>query len=212
MTHADWRLEGEWIKNCNCAYGCPCDFTARPTQGDCKGFLGMHITEGHFNDISLDGLHFCVNVEFPGALHEGNGQMQPIIDERAMPAQREALLAILSGQHSAAGTLFNIFSAIVVKVHDPIFAAFTFHFDKEARTGRLIVPGVLDADIEPIRNPVTGLAHRVRVVMPEGFEHREAEIASVNIRSTGAIQYETQHSHSSLANVVQTPQGVEAPA
>ena len=22
MASADWRLEGEWIKNCNCAFGC----------------------------------------------------------------------------------------------------------------------------------------------------------------------------------------------
>ena len=57
-----------------------------------------------------------------GALHEGNGQGQPIIDERATPAQREALFAIMSGQNSAEGTLFNIFSLIVSKTHDPIFA------------------------------------------------------------------------------------------
>ncbi len=212
MAHADWRLEGEWVKNCNCAYGCPCDFNARPTQGDCKGMVGMHITKGHFNDTPLDGLHFCASVQFPGALHEGNGQMQPIIDERATPAQREALLAILSGRHSAEGTLFHIFSAIVVKVYDPIFAPFTFRFDKSARTGRLVIPGVLDIDIEPIHNPVTGLPHRIRVVMPEGFEHRDAEVASANIRSTGAIQFKTQGSHSTLANVVQTPHGIEEPA
>ena len=30
---ADWRLKGEWMKNCNCAYGCPCDFNAPPTNG-----------------------------------------------------------------------------------------------------------------------------------------------------------------------------------
>src|SRR5690242_10838964 len=24
MTEANWRLEGEWLKNCNCAFGCPC--------------------------------------------------------------------------------------------------------------------------------------------------------------------------------------------
>ena len=46
--------------------------------------------------------------------------------------------------------------------------------------------------------------------MPEGFEHRSAEIASANIRSTGAIKFETKGTHSSLANVVQTPDGVAA--
>ncbi|MYN12796.1 DUF1326 domain-containing protein [Pusillimonas sp. TS35] len=209
MEHADWRLEGEWIKNCSCAYGCPCDFNARPTLGECSGLVGMRITKGHFNDTSLDGLHFCATVHFPGALHEGNGEVQPIIDERASPEQRDALLAIFSGKHSAEGTLFHIFSVIVTKVHDPVFAPFTFQFDKDGRTGRMTIPGILDTDIEPIRNPITGLPHRIRVVMPEGFEHEEGEVASSNIESTGAIPFSTKGTHSTLANVVQTQHGLE---
>jgi hypothetical protein len=95
-------------------------------------------------------------------------------------------------------------------MHDPIFAPVTFEFDKAARTARLVIPGVLETDVEPIRNPVTGAPHRIRVVMPEGFEHREGEVASSNIRSTGAIKFETHGGHSTLTNVVQTPQGVGA--
>lgn len=207
---ADWNLEGEWIKNCNCAFGCPCDFNARPTNGSCQGLLGMRVTKGNFNDVELNGLSFFVTVRFPGPLHEGNGQAQPIIDERATPAQREALFAIMSGKNSAEGTLFHIFSLIVTKMHDPIFGPVEFSFDKEGRTARLVVPGVLETDVEPIKNPVTGEPHRVQVVMPQGFEHISAEIASSNIRSMGAIKFETAGGHSSLAHVVQTPQGVAA--
>ncbi len=151
-----------------------------------------------------------MTVRFPGPLHEGNGQAQPLIDERATPEQREALFAIMSGQNSAEGTLFHIFSLIVTKMHDPIFAPVEFSFDKEGRTARLVMPGVLETDVEPIKNPVTGDPHRIQVVMPEGFEHISAEIASSNIRSTGAIKFETTGGHSSLAHVVQTPQGVAA--
>jgi hypothetical protein len=210
MAMADWRLEGEWIKNCNCAFGCPCDFNARPTNGECKGLLGMRVTKGHFKDVKLDGLSFFVVVHFPGPLHEGNGQAQPIIEERASAAQREALFNIMSGKNSAEGTLFNIFSLIVSKMHDPVFAPVTFKFDKSARTARLSIPGVLETDVEPIKNPVTGAAHRIQVVMPQGFEHIEGEVASSNIRSSGAIKFQTKGSHSTLAKVVQTPQGVAA--
>ena len=210
MANTDWRLEGEWITNCHCAYGCPCDFTARPTNGECQGLAGMRITKGHFGDVSLDGLSFFVTVHFPGPLHEGNGELQPIIDERASPEQRDALFAIMSGENSAEGTLFHIFSLIVTKTHDPIFAPIEFSFDKAARTARLHIPGVLETDVEPIKNPVTGAPHRIQVVMPEGFEHRQGEIASSNIRSTGAIPFEAQGVHSTLATVVQTPQGVAA--
>lgn len=208
MAYADWRLEGEWLKNCTCAYGCPCDFNARPTRGDCQGFLGMRITQGHFESTRLDGLSFFAVVSFPGPLHEGNGQLQPIIDERATPEQREALFNIMSGRHSAEGTLFHICSLIVTTMHEPIFAPVSLQFDGEARTARLVIPGVLESDVEPIKNPVTGADHRIQVVMPEGFEHRVGEIASADIRSTGAIRFETNGSHSTLAHVIQTPQGV----
>jgi hypothetical protein len=210
MASADWRLEGEWIKNCNCAFGCPCDFNARPTQGHCEGLAGMRIVKGHYKQTKLDGLCFAMTVHFPGALHEGNGEAQPIIDEKATPEQREALGAILSGENSAEGTLFHIFSLIVAKHHDPVVAPFEWTFDKQGRTARLFVPGVLETAVEPIRNPVTGEAHRIQVLMPEGFEHRAAEVASARINSIGAIKFETSGSHSSLANVVQTPQGVAA--
>lgn len=210
MAHLNWRLEGEWMKNCNCAFGCPCDFNAKPTQGHCEGLLGMRITNGHVEDVKLDGLSFFVMVRFPGALHEGNGEIQAIIDERASPEQREALFKILSGHNSAEGTLFHIVSLIVTKMHDPIFAPIAFQFDRDARMARLSIPGVLESDVEPIKNPVTGAPHRIRVVMPEGFEHIEGEVASSNITSTGAINFETKAGHSTLANVVQTPEGVAA--
>lgn len=210
MAKADWRIEGEWIKNCSCAYGCPCDFNARPTNGWCKGIAGMRITKGHFGETRLDGLSFFIVVHFPGALHEGNGEAQPIIDERADPVQREALFNILSGEFSAEGTLFQIFSLIVTKMHDPVFAPVELDFDKGARTATLRIPGVLESEVEPIRNPVTGAQHRIRVVMPEGFEHIEGEVASANIRSSGAIPFDFKGTHSTLAHVVQTPEGVAA--
>ena len=210
MAASDWRLEGEWIKNCNCAFGCPCDFNALPTHGVCKGMVGMRIVKGHFEGTRLDGLVFAATVDFPGALHEGNGAMQPIIDVRATPEQRTALFSIMSGKNSAEGTLFHIFSVIVTKMHDPVFVPIEFSFDKNGRVARLNAVGILDTDVEPIKNPITGGPHRIQITMPEGFEHISAEVASANIHSTGAIKFDTKGTHSSLATVVQTPQGVAA--
>jgi hypothetical protein len=57
MPQTEWRLKGDWIKNCNCAFGCPCDFNARPTNGNCKGLVGMHITDGHFGGSGANSRH-----------------------------------------------------------------------------------------------------------------------------------------------------------
>ena len=51
-----WTLHGVEFENCPCAWGCPCQFGAQPTQGYCAAVMGGHIDEGNFNDTNLDGL------------------------------------------------------------------------------------------------------------------------------------------------------------
>jgi hypothetical protein len=210
MPNTDWRLKGEWLKSCSCNYGCPCDFNAPPTQGWCKGLLGMHVTEGHFGNVKLDDVKFFVTVDFPGPLHEGNGTIQPIVDKSATPEQCEALFQIMSGKYSAEGTLFHIVSLIVTKMLEPIMAPIDLKFDYAKRRAKLSIPGVLECDVEPIKNPVSGAEHRIQVVMPEGFEHREGEIAHATISSTGGIKFNVPKGHATLAYVEQTPTGVAA--
>jgi hypothetical protein len=79
----DWSMEGPWIKNCNCDPGCPCDFNADPTQGHCQGIVAMKIEKGHFGDVDLSGLAWGGVASWPGALHEGNGELQPFLDASA---------------------------------------------------------------------------------------------------------------------------------
>ena len=131
MADQDWSMKGQWLKNCNCAYGCPCDFNARPTHGHCEGMVGMRIESGHFENIDLSGLHWAAVYHWPGALHEGNGTMQPVIDERADEKQRAALLTILSGLEQNDGTFLHIVSMIVTEVLEPQFVPMEFEFDLE---------------------------------------------------------------------------------
>ena len=73
-----WFMEGPWFKNCNCDPGCPCDFNQFPTHDHCEGMVGMRITKGNFGGVDLSGLHWAGVVRWPGAMHEGNGELQPI--------------------------------------------------------------------------------------------------------------------------------------
>lgn len=205
-----WSMKGKHLKNCNCAYGCPCDFNAPPTYGPCTGMAGMHIDEGHFGDVKLDGLRWACTYHWPGPLHEGNGTIQAIVDERADEDQRNALLTILSGQEQVEGTFFHIISMIAPNVLQPLFLPIDFEFDLDGRTARVAAPGVFETTSEPICNPVTGEPHRVRVDMPEGFEYRQAEIASATIKGTGEIVFDDSGCHSSLAQVTFTESGVAA--
>ena len=208
MAHTKWSMKGKHLKNCNCAFGCPCDFNARPTYGPCEGMTGMEIDEGYFGDTRLDGLRWGCAYHWPGALHEGNGTIQAVVDERADEKQRDALLTILSGREQVDGTFFQIISMIVTNVLPPQFLPIEFAFDLENRTARMAVPGMFETTSEPIKNPVTGDPHRIRVNIPNGFEYREAEIASTVTKGTGKIKFDIDAGHSSMAYVEFTESGL----
>ncbi|NIP69414.1 MAG: DUF1326 domain-containing protein, partial [Planctomycetales bacterium] len=76
-----FEVPGMEYGNCNCAYGCPCQFNALPTNGDCQYLLFARVDEGRFGDTPLDGVIFAMFGKFPGAVHEGNGTQQLVIDE-----------------------------------------------------------------------------------------------------------------------------------
>jgi hypothetical protein len=202
MAFVDWSMRGPEIGNCNCDWGCPCQFNAPPTYGNCSGMLAMRIDEGHFGDVDLGGLAFCMMFTWPKAIHNGGGESLAVMSDHATPAQREALIAILAGRETAPGaTLFNVFATTIVKVHPPQFAPIEFAIDIDGGTGNLRIPGVIETSIEPIRNPVTGEAHRVRIVLPSGFQYREAEFASGRTLAVGAVRQAFQKSHADLAMI-----------
>jgi hypothetical protein len=177
MTDVKWTIKAREFVNCNCSYGCPCQFDGLPTHGDCQAVAAMEIETGHHGDTKLDGLRFVGIFRWPGAIHEGRGEAAVVIDERATPAQREALLRILTGQDTEPGaTIFQVFSTTFEKLHEPIFAPIEFSVDVDRRVGRVVVPGVTEGRGEPIKNPVTGAEHRARIDMPDSFEYSLAEI------------------------------------
>ncbi|HSA60257.1 MAG TPA: DUF1326 domain-containing protein [bacterium] len=210
MPKTPWKMKGHYVKNCNCLATCPCDTIGVPfPDKGCEGMAGMQIREGHFGKVKLDGLRWAAVYRWPGALHEGNGQLQPFVDERAKPEQRDAILQILSGKHG--GTYFEILASIITQIYEPQFVPIRFKFDKKGRKALVEIPGFLETVTESLVVPANGKKQRVIVRMPEGFEYREMEVCSAkSLKSTGAIPFEYQNTHSSLADVVHTHKGLVA--
>jgi len=213
MPYADWTIRGPEIATCNCDFGCPCQFNGLPTQGHCRAAVAMRIDRGHFGDVSLDGLKWVGLFAWPGAIHEGNGEALAIIDERATPEQRSALLTILSGQEQEPGaTYFNVFAGTISKMNEPLFRPITFEADTDAATGGFSVPGLVGATAQPIGNPVTGKPHRARLVLPAGIEFTEAEFASSSTRATGTIPLDWSRGHAHMTMIDIGPHGPNRPA
>lgn len=208
MTTVDWRIRGPEISTCNCNWGCPCQFNARPSHGHCRAGVAMRIDEGHFGETRLDGLRWAAMFAWPGAIHEGDGEALIILDERSDDAQQAALLGILSGETSRPGaTFFNVFASTLSRLHDPVRAPIEFTVDYDTWTGHFSVPGYIDADASPIVNPVSGESHRARVMLPEGFEYREAEFVSSRTRGQGPVPLDWSAGHGHICMLHMTPDG-----
>ncbi len=196
MANVDWYIEGLEFGNCNCDYGCPCQFEALPTHGDCRGFEVLRIDRGHFGEVKLDGLNVAVLYAWPGPIFEGNGALQAIVDERADAGQRQALTKVLHGEETdEAATHWWVYRAMSSTLHETLFKPIDFEVDIEARTARVAIPGVLESTGRPIRAPHGGGEHRVRIDIPNGIEFELAEIGSASTKATGAIQLDLRDSY-----------------
>jgi hypothetical protein len=191
MARVDWFVEGVSFGNCNCDYGCPCQFESRPTHGPCHGIEVFRIDKGHFGETRLEGVCAALIYSWPGPIFEGKGSMQAIIDAHANAAQREALIKLLHGEETdEAATHWWVFHAMSETVHPALFKPIRFEADIEARTASVSIPSILTSTGRPIKSPVTGQDHRVRIDIPSGIEFKQAEIGSASAQVKGAISFE----------------------
>jgi len=188
VAHIDWLIVGKSFGNCNCDYGCPCQFESLPTHGACSGFEVFEIEKGHFGKVKLDGLRAAMIYSWPGPIFEGKGEMQVIIDERADQSQRKALDTILhGGETEEAANHWWVYSTMSDTHHPTLYKPISFEIDIDARKATAAIPLVLEAEGRPIKSPATGQPHQVRIHLPGGIEFEIAEIGSGSTTTSGAI-------------------------
>jgi len=209
MTIVDWYVEGVSFGNCNCSYGCPCQFEALPTHGHCRGFEVFRIDKGHFGEVWLEGLKAAMLYAWPGPIFEGKGELQAVIDERADARQREALVKILHGEETEeAATHWWVFHAMSDKIHEPLYKPIEYEVDVEARTARVVIPGVIQSVGRPIKSPATGAEHRVRIDIPNGIEFELAEIGSATTKATGAVKLDLTDTYGQFNSLRHSGSGI----
>ena len=207
----DWSIKALELANCNCAFGCPCQFSQPPSDGTCEAAVAFDITEGHHGDIDLSGLKAATLYKWPGAVHEGNGQMQLIIDESATPAQREALEKIMTGEDTEEmATMWFVFGAMSPNRHPTLTGTIEMSYDEETGIGSIKAASAFSTDIKPIPNIVSGEPHHVRVNLPHGFEFSSAAFACGSTETgDAAIELlKNSASHAHIAHLHLTGAGV----
>ena len=204
-----WLLRGPQFGNCNCAYGCPCQFGSPTTNGFCHAMGASRVVEGYFNDVRLDGLAFVFLMQWPGEIAQGNGRCQSIIDERATPAQREALGGILRGESTTPGaTHFYVFASTMREFLDTIYAPIELEIDVDKRTARVSVPDLVESRGCPIVDPNTGLEFRAGISLPNGFEYTYAEMGSGTTSARAGLAFELRDSYGQFHELHMNQDGV----
>jgi hypothetical protein len=149
-----WSLQGEYMENCNCEVLCPCITSSMAGPADnerCQVPLAMHIEKGDKDGLSLDGLNAVLVVDSPQVMGEGGWRVAIYLDERGSEEQLQALGQILSGELGGppsmlAGLIGEQLGVRTVPIH----------YESEDNRKRVEVPGIMEFEIEPLRNPESG--------------------------------------------------------
>lgn len=191
-----WTIRGVEFGNCNCNWGCPCQFGSPTTHGSCEAVVNGRIDEGHFNETKLGGLNFSLLLWWPGEIADGNGRQQAIIDERGDPDQREALRKILHGEATKPlATHFFVYNSTMSEVLDPIYAPISSSIDVEARTADVKIGDLVSSTGRPIISKFTGEPVRSGISLPGGFEYTYAEMGNGNSKVRAGIELDLENSY-----------------
>lgn len=211
MKYVEWSMQGTEFSHCNCNWGCPCQFEGDPTHGDCRAYAFVQVDQGHFGEVSLDGLRWGMMFAWPGPIHEGNGRCQSIIDESANAEQRAALEAVSHGRETEPGRLiWQIFSTTIETVLPTLYRPIDLGIDMSNRTARVTVPGLLSGQADPIPHGKYEDGHHVRMTLRNGFEFTEAEFVSGKSTATADFDVSFQDTHAHLARIHWGTHGVVA--
>ena len=142
-----WSLKGTVLVACNCDYGCPCNYNARPTTGDCEGGWMWIVDKGEHDGVKLDGLALAVFADWPGAIHEGDGIAVSYIDERSDDEQRAALTKLVRGEEGGPWGIF--INTYTLDGPHPV----AFNVELAEHRSKLSIPGAVELEMAPISNP-----------------------------------------------------------
>jgi hypothetical protein len=147
-TRELYSLTGTLIEACSCNVLCPCWIGEDPDQGDCRSFLSYHLDSGRVEGLDVSGLSLVVVCYIPGNVLAGNWEVAVLIDDRATPEQRDALVSAFTGK--LGGPLADLWQLIgTVKGVEML----PISHDVSGGVGTLSIPGVLESAMEPYRSP-----------------------------------------------------------
>lgn len=192
-----WSMTGIGYEYCNCQPGCTCNFSGFPSSrdGSCKAFVVNVIREGRCGDVDLGGVTAAAIVDWPRAIHDGNGRAVFVVAPETTDEQVGALSQIYTG--ALGGMPWEILGS-TYEVAGLAKAPLTI--DDAGIDSSVEIEGLGRAQGRALRNPVTDEVHEVHITLPDGFIWTDgncgvgsfevaAEGISLDFRDTNWIHY-----------------------
>ncbi len=196
-SSAKWNMEAEFLQSCNCDYGCPCNFNALPTYGNCEALIAYHIRKGNFGDTKLDGVTFAWGLWWPKAIHLGEGIGALYVDKNASPEQVKAIEEITGGKHG--GGVFAIFPTTFKSTMPTKITKIDFHY--HPYDAWFTVEGVGEVRSQHIVNPISGESFEGELLLPGGIAFKRGTVSSVNWNWNAdniSLKHEKKNGHVSV--------------
>ena len=180
-----WYLRGKGYEFCNCQFGCGCNFAGVPNSkdGSCRALVGCDITDGKSGDVDLSGVKCAALVEWPKAIHEGNGKAVFVVDPSTTDKQIEQLAQIFTGKLGGLpwellGPTFEVVGLEKAKIT----------IKGEGRRSTFTMDGIGEGRGSAFINPVTGEEHEANLDLPSGFIWTKGECGQGSFKArAGAV-------------------------
>ncbi len=87
-TSGQWAVEADYVDACSCKPACPCLYGSPPTEHNCQGATLVDIKQGHFENVTLDGVRVV-------AVYSGGEWIKFYVGDNASAAQTDAVVKLL---------------------------------------------------------------------------------------------------------------------
>jgi hypothetical protein len=161
-----WSLSGVGYEYCNCNPGCTCNFSGFPSSrdGSCRAFVANVIREGRCGDVDLAGVTAVALLDWPKAIHHGNGRAVFVVAPETTDEQIGALSQIYTGALGGMpweilGTTYEVAGLVKAPIN----------ISEAGIDSTVEIEGIGRAEGRSLRNPVTDEPHEAHISLPEGF-------------------------------------------
>jgi len=161
-----WSLSGVGYEYCNCNPGCTCNFSGFPSSSDgsCKALVANVIREGRCGDVDLAGVTAVAIIDWPHAIHDGNGRAVFVVAPETTDEQIGALSQIYTGALGGMpweilGTTYEVAGLVKAPIQ----------ISEAGIDSAVEIEGVGRAQGRAMRNPVTDEPHEAHITLPDGF-------------------------------------------